>query len=167
MSEARKPRLLVVDDEDDFRKLIAEALKIEGYAVTEARDGEEALKLSRQASFDLALLDIRMPKMDGISMIEAIKELNETKGYKIQVMCEIIGLPRSSYYKWLNRKEPEKEKLDHELSQIILAYYHDNNKILSIEELTTFIENKSKGDWIKCKVLSDGKIKEIDIRILE
>jgi len=44
-------------------------------------------------------------------------------------MCEILKLNRSSYYKWLSRKETEKEKLDQELCQIILEYYNNDNTL--------------------------------------
>ena len=43
-------------------------------------------------------------------------------GYKVQIICEILGLNRSSYYKWKNRIVPEKEKIDKELSELILEY---------------------------------------------
>ena len=78
MTMTNKVKLLVVDDEDDFRTLIASALEAEGYSVTEARDGQEAVHFSRQQTFDLALLDIRMPKMDGLEVLEIIRKESPT-----------------------------------------------------------------------------------------
>jgi len=52
-------------------------------------------------------------------------------------MCEILELNRSSYYKWLNRKETEKEKEDQELCQIILEYYNESNKALGYRMMRT------------------------------
>lgn len=78
MTKEPKPRVLVVDDEDDFRMLIADSLDAEGYAVTQARDGEEAVQLSRQYTFDLALLDVRMPVMNGIEVLELMRKESPT-----------------------------------------------------------------------------------------
>ena len=61
-------RLLVVDDEEAMRVALVEALKAEGYRVTSARDGEEALALGCQHEFDLVLLDVMMPKLDGYAV---------------------------------------------------------------------------------------------------
>jgi signal transduction histidine kinase len=78
MTDEHKPRVLVVDDEDDFRMLIADALNEEGYEVTEAKDGEEAVRLTRQSTFDLALLDVRMPALNGIEVLEIMRKESPT-----------------------------------------------------------------------------------------
>lgn len=67
------PRLLVVDDEPGFRTLLAQALENEGFDVTQASDGDEAVAAVRQHTYDLALLDIRMPKIDGIEALKIIR----------------------------------------------------------------------------------------------
>ncbi len=74
MNEMKKPvRILVVDDEDRNRRLLAAILEAEGYVVLEAANGERALELARQSPPDLVLLDIMMPDMDGYEVARALK----------------------------------------------------------------------------------------------
>jgi CheY-like chemotaxis protein len=64
------PRVLIADDEDSMRALVARAVAIDGHDTVTAQDGAEALEiLSREAgTFDLLLTDIQMPVMDGIAL---------------------------------------------------------------------------------------------------
>jgi DNA-binding NtrC family response regulator len=62
--------ILVVDDERSVRSTLRDILEMEGYKVREATNGDEALKLLHQESFDVVLSDIRMPKMDGMELLE-------------------------------------------------------------------------------------------------
>lgn len=62
---ARRPVVLVVDDEPDIRRLVGEALHLEGYRVRTAGDGREALQRVAEEPPDLILLDLAMPAMDG------------------------------------------------------------------------------------------------------
>ena len=74
MNQAKIPaRILVVDDEDRNRRLLAAMLEAEGYSATEAADGAQALELARQSPPDLVLLDIMMPGMDGYEVARALK----------------------------------------------------------------------------------------------
>lgn len=68
-------RILVVDDESDIRALVAEILTEEGYSVTTAADAAQARSARRESEFDVILLDIWMPDIDGITLL---KEWNET-----------------------------------------------------------------------------------------
>lgn len=68
--------ILVVDDEQGMRDLFAFTLRSEGYRVTTAADGYEALQRVRDTSFDLAFIDIKMPEMDGLKTYQAIKEIS-------------------------------------------------------------------------------------------
>jgi CheY-like chemotaxis protein len=65
-------RLLVVDDSDDIRRCVVDCLREEGYSVSEASDGAEALRVFDRLGADLILMDIQMPTMNGI---EAAREL--------------------------------------------------------------------------------------------
>jgi two-component system response regulator PilR (NtrC family) len=69
-----KKKILVVDDERSMREFLGIMLAKEGYSVTQCPDGETALKQMEEDIFDLAIMDIRMPKMDGIAVLERIKE---------------------------------------------------------------------------------------------
>ena len=68
-----KDRVLVADDEQSMREFLEIMLKKEGYKVSLASNGEEVVKLVENDLFDLVLLDIRMPKLDGISALRKIK----------------------------------------------------------------------------------------------
>ena len=63
------PRVLIADDEDSMRTLVARAIAMDGHTTVTAEDGAEALEiLNRDDGFDLLLTDIQMPVMDGIAL---------------------------------------------------------------------------------------------------
>jgi two-component system response regulator PilR (NtrC family) len=68
-----KDKILVADDEQSMREFLDIMLKKEGYKVSLASNGEEVVKLIENDLFDLVLLDIRMPRVDGISALKKIK----------------------------------------------------------------------------------------------
>ncbi|MYL61637.1 response regulator, partial [Virgibacillus halodenitrificans] len=70
------PKILVVDDEERIRRLIRMYLEREDFTVEEADNGTDALELSLNNDYDVILLDIMMPEMDGI---EVCKELRKEK----------------------------------------------------------------------------------------
>ncbi len=65
--------ILVVDDDISVRTIFSSFLKKEGYRVTAVKDGSEAVKAIDEGSFDLALVDLRMPWLDGIEVLGSIK----------------------------------------------------------------------------------------------
>ncbi len=69
-------KILVVDDEKMIVKGIRFSLLQEGYEVTEAYDGEEALLKARETEFDMVLLDIMLPKMNGLDVCQQIREFS-------------------------------------------------------------------------------------------
>jgi len=69
-----KKKILVVDDEEGLRLLYKEELEDEGAIVTLAASGEEALERLEEGVFDLILLDIKMPGMDGVEVLRRVKE---------------------------------------------------------------------------------------------
>ena len=66
--------ILVVDDEENIRQLVRKYANFEGYKVTEAADGMEALEICRQCSFDLIIMDVMMPELDGFSALRRIRQ---------------------------------------------------------------------------------------------
>jgi DNA-binding response OmpR family regulator len=70
-------RILVVDDDADIRLLVRELLDRRGYSVTEARDGNEALRVFFDERPDLVVLDVAMPGLDGWQTLERIRELSD------------------------------------------------------------------------------------------
>ena len=67
------PRILLVDDELSVQKLLAYPLRKEGYDVIPALDGREALERLRDDNFDLVVLDVMLPRMDGFDVCRAIR----------------------------------------------------------------------------------------------
>jgi two-component system, NtrC family, sensor kinase len=70
----RRTRLLIVDDESGFRETLARRLEKRGAVVNQAAGGKEALAALKQESVDVVLLDVRMPGMDGLSVLEYIRQ---------------------------------------------------------------------------------------------
>lgn len=67
--------ILIVDDEQDFVEMLAMRLTDEGHRVRTAYDGDEGLAALKEAPCDVVILDIRMPRMDGITALKEIKRL--------------------------------------------------------------------------------------------
>ena len=73
-------KLLIVDDEINIRRVVREYAEFEGYTVSEAADGMEAVNLVRNEEFDIIIMDIMMPRLDGFS---ACKEIRKQKNMPI------------------------------------------------------------------------------------
>ena len=71
-------RILVVDDEARIRSIIKKYAEFEGHEVAEAGDGMEAVHLCRKESFDMIIMDIMMPELDGFSACREIRKVTET-----------------------------------------------------------------------------------------
>ena len=67
-------RILVIDDEESIRKSLAAVLEENGYLVDTAENGREAIKKSETKIYNLALIDLRLPDMDGIELLTAMRE---------------------------------------------------------------------------------------------
>ena len=73
-------RLLIVDDEEDFRDASCSYFRKFGYQVESAENGRLALELTEKSAFDVAVIDIHMPEMDGLELLEQLQEGdNETQ----------------------------------------------------------------------------------------
>ncbi|MEQ8524244.1 response regulator transcription factor [Gracilimonas sp.] len=78
-----KQTILVVDDEKDLLDLIEYNLKKEGFAVLKAENGEEGIKIAKEHKPDLVLMDIMMPKMDGMEAVEKMRGDDDLKSIPI------------------------------------------------------------------------------------
>ena len=67
--------VLIVDDEDKMRHVLSIMLSIKGHTIDQAGDGIEALEMVKSTPFDMVITDIKMPRMDGMELLEKIKEM--------------------------------------------------------------------------------------------
>lgn len=74
-ARTRHADVLIVDDEADVRQSVCDVLQTSGFSVVEAEDGAVAFGLLRENLYGLVLLDIRMPKLNGVALIEALTEM--------------------------------------------------------------------------------------------
>jgi two-component system nitrogen regulation response regulator GlnG len=74
-------RILVADDEESMRWVLSKALKRKGFTVDLAQDGRQALSLIQDNSYDLAILDIKMPGISGLDLLDKIREERPAGGY--------------------------------------------------------------------------------------
>ena len=81
-----KERILVVDDEEDILELVRFHLTREGYQLTLAATGEKALKKAKHETFDLIVLDLMLPGLDGLEVAKALKADARTKGVPIVML---------------------------------------------------------------------------------
>lgn len=90
------PNILIVDDEKDIRNALKIYLKAEGYDIDEADDGVTAIEKLKAENLDLVLLDVMMPKMDGITALSKIREFSNVPVIMLTAKSEdtdkVLGL---------------------------------------------------------------------------
>jgi len=90
MDKKNRYKILLVEDENSIRLAYAEYLRMEGFEVEEASDGEIALKKAFEYPFDLMLLDIMLPKIDGLEVLKRIRIDNKLKNKKVYLLT-VLG----------------------------------------------------------------------------
>lgn len=78
--------ILVVDDERHIREMITAALEVAGHEVVIADDGEHALRKLKRRNYELVLLDIMMPKLDGYEVLEQLRRMPSRDGTRVIVL---------------------------------------------------------------------------------
>lgn len=89
-------KILIVEDDRALLKALVEKLSVEKFVVTEAVNGEEGLALALKDHPDLILLDIIMPKMDGMSMLKEIRADDWGKSVKVILLTNLSGMKKVS-----------------------------------------------------------------------
>jgi two-component system OmpR family response regulator len=138
MSE--RPKVLVIDDEPGVRELISEALSLSEINAVQAADGLEALSFLRRERFDLLILDINMPKLDGLALLEKLR----SEGMSVPVLMLSARADKADINQGL------RTGADDYLT-----------KPFSIEELVLRVKaimRRSKGEVAEVKVLTCGPI---------
>lgn len=92
-------KVLVADDEENIRLLFKEELEEEGYEVQTASNGLEALEKLQDSSFDVVVLDIKMPVMDGIEALNVIKNRNRDQPV---ILCSAYGEFKQDVSSWVS-----------------------------------------------------------------
>jgi two-component system OmpR family response regulator len=137
---SQQPKVLVIDDEPGVRDLISEALSLSEITAVQAADGLEALSFLRRERFDLLILDINMPKLDGLALLEKLR----TEGMSVPVLMLSARADKS------------------DINQGLRIGADDYlTKPFSIEELVLRVKailRRSKGEVAEVKVLSCGPI---------
>jgi CheY-like chemotaxis protein len=112
----KKVKLLIVDDEENIRFLFKEELEEEGYEVDVASNGLDALEKIKNASFDLVILDIKMPGMNGIQALNEIKNMNKDLPV---ILCSAYGEFKQDFSSWASDGYVVKSADTKELKQTI------------------------------------------------
>lgn len=84
-------KILIIEDEESIREVYTQILKESGFTIDEAKDGEEGLEKASQGGYDLILLDIIMPKKDGLSVLKELQTHPPIVPNKKIVMLSVLN----------------------------------------------------------------------------
>lgn len=141
MSET-KPTVLLVEDEENLHEALKLNLELEGYEVTSAMDGAAALKAVQNEYFDLIILDVMLPEMDGISVTETIRISNN------EVPILILSAKNSSADRVLGLKKGADDYLTKpfNLEELLLRVHKLINKNKKLQDKSTIGDTYSFGN---------------------
>ena len=81
-----RPRVLVIDDDDDLRALVVRVVEQAGYAVDSASDGQAGLDRLAEQTYDVIVCDLRMPRMDGVTFYREVERRDPAVARRIVLM---------------------------------------------------------------------------------
>jgi DNA-binding NtrC family response regulator len=141
----KHPRILVVDDDETIRTTMKAILQDEGYLVDLAATGKEAIQKTTEKNYNVALLDIRLPDMEGVELLKLLKD-SVPRTRKIMVtgypsMQNAISALNKNADAYL-LKPVDVEKLLATVKQQI--YDQENERKFSEEKVAEFIESRVK-----------------------
>lgn len=142
MSEEKKPSVLLVEDEENLHEALRLNLELEGYEVTSAFDGAAALRTLQNEYFDLIILDIMLPEVDGISITETVRISNN------EVPILILSARNSSSDRVLGLKKGADDYLTKpfNLEELLLRVHKLINKNKKLQERSSVGDTYSFGD---------------------
>jgi DNA-binding NtrC family response regulator len=131
-----RTRILIVDDDESIRKILSTILEEEGYVVDTAENGKEAIEKSTAKFYNLALIDVRLPDIEGVTLLAKLKETvprmrkiiitgfpsiqnvieavnNKADGYMLKPfeICKILGTIKEQLKKQQEEKEYNQKKV--------------------------------------------------------
>jgi DNA-binding NtrC family response regulator len=138
-------RILIVDDDESIRKTMKAILEDEGYKVDLAASGKEAVQKTNNAAYNLALLDIRLPDMEGIELLKLMKD-SMPRTRKIMVtgypsMQNAIGALNKNADAYLVKPVDVEKLLDTVKEQLQLQ---EEERKFSEQKVADFIESRVK-----------------------
>jgi two-component system response regulator AtoC len=141
----KNARILIVDDDESIRKTMTAILEDEGYMVDSASSGKEAIQKTNNTQYNLALLDIRLPDMEGIELLKLMKE-SVPRTRKIMVtgypsMQNAIGALNKNADAYLVKPVDVEKLLDMVVEQLRLQ---EEERKFSEEKVAEFIESRVK-----------------------
>ena len=138
-------RILIVDDDENIRKTMKAILENEGYLVDMATNGKEAVQKTNDTTYNLALLDIRLPDMEGVELLKLMKN-NVPRTRKIMVtgfpsMQNAIGAINKNADGYLVKPVDVEKLLETVKEQLQLQ---EDEKKFSEQKVAEFIESRIK-----------------------
>ena len=99
MAGMAEGRILIADDEDGLRWVLEKGFRGAGYQVTAVKDGTAALREAEAQPFDLILLDIRMPGIDGLSLLKQVRD--KRPDAQVVIMMTALTVPSRASTRWM------------------------------------------------------------------
>jgi DNA-binding response OmpR family regulator len=98
-------KILIVEDDESLHNALKDKFAKEGFIVFQAHDGEQGLKMALEQHPDLILLDILMPKMDGLTMLKKFREVDKDKKTPVMLLSNLTDVKEISEALLLGAKE--------------------------------------------------------------
>ena len=149
--------ILIVDDDESQRSLLAGFLGKKGHKISTASSGKEAIAINSESGFDLAIMDLKMPELDGIETMRQMKEIDPETYYVILTgygtVESAVQAMKQGAYDYLNKPV----NLD-ELELIIERIREESNIHQELEILRAEVEEKFRGDSF---IAESAKMREV------
>ena len=121
-------KILIVEDDALMRRLYEKIFRFEGYEVELAENGEEGLTKARTTGPTLILLDVMMPKMNGLEVLERLKADNDTKTIPVVVLTNLAGEKDAEValskgaVKYIIKSEQEPKQIADMVKEVLAGY---------------------------------------------
>ena len=148
MKKSEKARILVIDDDESIRSALSLVLKEKGYEVDVAINGQEAISKSKASFYNLALVDLRLPDMDGIRLLT---EMRETVPKMVKII--ITGYPSL---------ENAIEAVNRGADAYMVKPYNIDDLMRTIEESLRKQEEEKRYSEEKVKEYIETRSREVD-----